>query len=85
MRIHGRDGERHPDASATPSEEGVAALIEERDGDDPSQVGDVPAGGAGADSGSSSAVQIDPSSRSKIPEESVHNDEPGVGPRRSGD
>ncbi|WP_311245712.1 hypothetical protein [Microbacterium sp. WCS2018Hpa-23] len=68
---------------ASPSAEGVAALIEERDGDDPGQVTDTPAGGAGADSGGSGAVRVDPSSESSVADESVHNDEPGVGTRRS--
>lgn len=85
MSSERRNGEQHPDDDVTPSEEGVAALVDAREGDDPDQVGDVPAGGAGADSGASGAVQVDPSSRSKIPEESVHNDEPGVGPRRPKD
>ncbi|WP_447911524.1 hypothetical protein [Microbacterium phyllosphaerae] len=67
----------------TPSAEGIAALIDERDGDDPGQVTDTPAGGAGADSGGSGAVRVDPSSESSVADESVHNDEPGVGTRRS--
>ena len=68
---------------ASPSAEGIAALIEERDGDDPGQVAETPAGGAGADSGGSGAVRVDPSSESSVADESVHNDEPGVGTRRS--
>ncbi|MGN7948939.1 hypothetical protein ACTJKH_09370 [Microbacterium sp. 22215] len=79
-----RDDSVAPDA-ASPSAEGVAALIEERDGDDPGQVTETPAGGAGADSGGSGAVRVDPSSESSVPDESVHNDEPGVGTRRSHD
>jgi len=70
---------------AAPSEEGIAALIEERDGDDADRVTDTPAGGAGADSGGSGAVRVDPSSESSVTDESVHNDEPGVGTRRSED
>lgn len=72
-----------PAGGAAPSEEGIAALIEDRDGDDPGQVTDTPAGGAGADSGGSGAVRVDPSSESSVADESVHNDEPGVGTRRS--
>ena len=49
------------------------------------QVQDVPAGGAGADSGAADAVGVDPESESSVPDESVHNDEPGVGTRRSDD
>ena len=75
-----RDG-----SGATPSEDGIHALIEERNGDDPDQVGETPAGGAGADSGGTGSVKVDPSSESTVADESVHNDEPGVGTRRSGD
>ncbi|MGJ0390080.1 hypothetical protein [Microbacterium sp. CGR1] len=80
---HDRDESVAPDG-ASPSAEGIAALIEERDGDDPGHVTDTPAGGAGADSGGSGAVRVDPSSESSVADESVHNDEPGVGTRRSG-
>ncbi|MCE7482989.1 MULTISPECIES: hypothetical protein [Microbacterium] len=45
---------------------------------------DVPAGGAGADSGSVDAVQIDPEDEATIPDRSPMNDEPGVGTRRQG-
>lgn len=68
---------------AEPSEEGIAALIDGRDADDPDQVGETPAGNAGADSGGSGPVRVDPSSESSVQDESVHNDEPGVGTRRS--
>ena len=82
-------GSEHDDAvtpdGASPSAEGIAALIEERNGDDPGQVTDTPAGGAGADSGGSGAVRVDPSSESSVADESVHNDEPGVGTRGSDD
>lgn len=77
-----RDDAVTPDR-ASPSADGIAALIEERDGDDPGHVTDTPAGGAGADSGGSGAVRVDPSSESSVADESVHNDEPGVGTRRS--
>lgn len=70
---------------AEPSEEGIAALIEDRDADDPDQIGEIPAGNAGADSGGSGPVRVDPASESSVQDESVHNDEPGVGTRRSGD
>lgn len=70
---------------AEPSEEGIAALIEDRNADDPEQVGETPAGNAGADSGGSGAVRVDPSSEASVQDESAHNDEPGVGTRRSGE
>lgn len=41
--------------------------------------GDVPAGGAGADSGATDAVRIDPDDQAEVPDRSPHNDEPGVG------
>lgn len=68
-----------------PSEEGIAALIDDRNADDPDQVGETPAGNAGADSGGSGAVRVDPSSESSVQDESIHNDEPGIGTRRSGE
>ena len=49
-------------SGAEPSEDGIAALIEDRDADDPDQVGEIPAGNAGADSGGSGPVRVDPSS-----------------------
>jgi hypothetical protein len=55
-------------------------LEERRDGEQPPQ--DVPPGGAGADSGAADAVGVDPGSESSVPDESVHNDEAGVGTRR---
>nr|WP_314842330.1 hypothetical protein [uncultured Microbacterium sp.] len=70
-------------AGDVPTSEGVSDLIAARDADDPDQVTDVPAGGAGADSGGSDAVRVDPDSRSSVKDESIHNDEPGVGTRRS--
>jgi hypothetical protein len=44
---------------------------------------DVPAGGAGADSGAADAVRVDPDDAGAVPDESVHNAEPGVGTRRT--
>jgi hypothetical protein len=72
-------------SGAEPFEEGIAALIEDRNADDPDQIGENPAGNAGADSGGSDPVRVDPSSESSVQDESTHNDEPGVGTRRSGD
>lgn len=46
---------------------------------------DVPAGGAGADSGAVDAVQVDPDDEASIPDRSPMNDEPGVGTRRQHD
>ncbi|MGQ7313161.1 hypothetical protein ACUOFU_15760 [Microbacterium arabinogalactanolyticum] len=51
-------------------------------GDDAADAGDVPAGGAGADSGAVDAVQVDPEDEAEIPDISETNDEPGVGTRR---
>lgn len=42
---------------------------------------EVPAGGAGADSGSVDAVQVDPEDEASIPDRSAMNDVPGVGTR----
>lgn len=42
---------------------------------------DVPAGGAGADSGAVDTARIDPEDEASIPNRSVQNDEPGVGTR----
>jgi hypothetical protein len=77
-----RDDAPSHDADA---EESIAAHLAERGGDDADALGDVPAGGAGADSGGGSAVRVDPASESEVKDESVHNDEPGIGTRRSGD
>ncbi len=76
-------GLRPEDVTAA-GDESIAAHLRERGGDDPDAVDDVPAGGAGADSGSTSAVRVDPDSESGVKDESIHNDEPGVGTRRSG-
>ena len=84
--MSGRGEESGQDlGGAEPSEEGIAALIEDRNADDPDPVGETPAGNAGADSGGSGAVRVDPSSESSVQDESIHNDEPGIGTRRSGD
>jgi len=42
---------------------------------------DVPAGGAGADTGSVDAARVDPADRAEIPNVSSQNDIPGVGTR----
>lgn len=63
----------------------IAEHLAERGGDDPDQVEDVPAGNAGADAGAGGAARVEPDSRSTIQDESIHNDEPGIGTRRSGD
>lgn len=67
-------------------EEGIeeperASEPERGDGD----LGQVPAGRAGADSGAADAVRVDPDDESEIPDSSTMNDEPGVGPGRAGD
>lgn len=51
------------------------------DSDEESEaVEQVPAGRAGADSGSADAVRVDPDDHAEIPDSSEMNDEPGVGP-----
>lgn len=50
--------------------------------DDEADVAEVPAGGAGADSGATDAVQVDPDDEAEIPDISETNDQPGVGTRR---
>ncbi len=72
-------------AADAPDRDPIAAHIADRNADDPDGVGDVPAGGAGADSGGAGAVRVDPSSEGEVKDESIHNDEPGIGTRRSGD
>jgi len=42
---------------------------------------DVPAGGAGADSGAADVVRVDPEDDAEIANRSSMNDEPGVGTR----
>lgn len=56
-------------------------LPHETDPDHPEQ-GDVPAGGAGADSGSAAAVGIDPGDTADVQNVSSQNDIAGVGTRR---
>lgn len=81
----------NPDASPahehaeTPAaaRDSIAAHLAERGTGDSAPADDVPAGGAGADSGAAEAVRVDPDSRSSIPDESTHNDEPGIGTRRA--
>ncbi|WP_091228495.1 hypothetical protein [Microbacterium sp. 3J1] len=72
-------------AADAPQRDSIAALIADRNADDPDAVGDVPAGGAGADSGGEGPVRVDPSSEGEVKDESIHNDEPGIGTRRSGE
>jgi len=62
------DNEQVPDGERTP-----------REGDGTAE---VPAGGAGADSGAVDAVEVDPDDEASIPNRSPMNDEPGVGTRR---
>lgn len=54
------------------------------DTDEDQETEQVPAGRAGADSGSADAVRIDPDDESEIPDTSEMNDEPGVGPGKPG-
>ncbi|WP_262002459.1 hypothetical protein [Microbacterium sp. Mcb102] len=68
-----------PDAAR----DSIAAHLAERGTGDSAPADGVPAGGAGADSGAVEAVRVDPESRSSVPDESTHNDEPGIGPRRA--
>lgn len=76
------DGETVLDPDADP------ALIDSAEADrlaagaDDADVEDVPAGGAGADSGAADAVQVDPDSEAEVPGMSESNDIPGVGTRR---
>ena len=60
------------------------ATTDASDGDDApaDDVEDVPAGGAGADSGAADTVRVDPDDESSIANVSKLNDEPGVGTRR---
>ncbi|MFJ4254076.1 hypothetical protein [Microbacterium sp. NPDC090003] len=69
------------------AEENIAELLEQRQGED-AGLNDVPAGGAGADSGGTGAVGVDDATDEAASAEaksydSQHNDEPGVGNRRS--
>ena len=49
--------------------------------DEPAEGYDVPAGGAGADSGAAPAVDIDPDDEAGVSNVSSSNDIPGVGTR----
>lgn len=83
--MSGGEGSR-PETADSPvegdAESRIAQHLAERGGDRPADPGDVPAGGAGADSGAASAVGVEPGSRSSVPDESTHNDDPGIGTRR---
>lgn len=68
---------------ARSAHESIAAHLAERGGDDPGRLQDLPAGGAGADAGAGQAAHVDPASHASIPDESTHNDEPGIGTRRA--
>ena len=46
---------------------------------------DVPAGGAGADTGAVNAARVDPADRAEIPNVSSQNDAPGVGTQGGAD
>lgn len=68
----------------------IADLVAARDADNPDVLddvprGDVPAGGAGADSGAVGAVEVDSDSEADVEYESIHNDEPGIGSHRPRD
>lgn len=64
-----------------PRETGNAFPTDEEDVVEDSPPHDVPAGGAGADSGAVEAVRVDPDDEAEVPDRSPHNDEPGVGTR----
>lgn len=75
-------------ATAADSDAGarVREHLEAREGEDSGEllyVGDTPAGGGGADSGGGGTVRVDPASEASVPDESAHNDTPGIGTRRS--
>ncbi|MDF2508001.1 MAG: hypothetical protein K0Q52_1860 [Microbacterium sp.] len=65
------------------ADDSIAEHLAERTTEDSGATEDVPAGGAGADSGAVESVRVDPDSRSSVPDESTHNDEPGIGTRRA--
>ena len=88
------DADQRSDNVASPAdgdgEARIADLVEAKGADDPDVLDDVPredvpAGGAGADSGAAAAVQVDPDSEADVEYESTHNDEPGVGSHRPRD
>lgn len=75
-----------PDAgSARPGAGPISEHLAERGGDDTDLIENVPAGGAGADAGAGQAARVDPSSDASVPDESEHNDEPGIGTRGAED
>lgn len=58
-------------------------LLPEEEDTVESTPGEVPAGGAGADSGAAESVRVDHDDEASIPDRSTHNVEPGVGTRRA--
>ncbi|MBW8762323.1 MAG: hypothetical protein JF592_07020 [Microbacterium sp.] len=74
-----------PDDVISPGDPDAEKRIANQGGAQHEPVEDVPAGGAGADSGAADTVGVDPASESSVPDESVHNAEPGVGTRRPDD
>lgn len=70
------------DADATAR---IPEHLSEHGGDDAEVIEDLPAGNAGADAGAGGAAGIDPDSEASVQDESMHNDAPGIGTRRSGD
>ncbi|UWF76686.1 MULTISPECIES: hypothetical protein [Microbacterium] len=79
------DGETvlDPDANDDLIDSAAADRVAAGDEDTPPEsVDDVPAGGAGADSGAADAVRVDPDDEASIPDISETNDTPGVGTRR---
>jgi len=73
----GDQGMRPPDVEKAPAEGADDDTKKDRPDDETEQ---VPAGRAGADSGSADRVRIDPDDESQIPDTSEMNDTPGVGP-----
>jgi hypothetical protein len=71
------DSTNFPEGDPTPDSDPM--LPEEEDAVEDGGIQDVPAGGAGADSGAVDQVRVDPDDESAVPDRSVHNDEPGVG------
>lgn len=70
------------DADATAR---ISEHLSEHGGDDAELIEELPAGNAGADAGAGGAAGIDPDSEASVQDESMHNDAPGIGTRRSGD
>jgi len=63
---------------STPDRDGIDRRFDE---EEPDSTGQVPAGGAGADSGAVDAVGVDPEDEASIGDISSQNDIPGVGTR----